>query len=276
MQVSAVINYKGGVGKTTLTGNLAQALALCGFRVLAIDNDPQHSLSSMLGAGLCSPSIRDVYRAPAADVVATLYRAIRRTTVGKLHVITADRALSVRDAPDALFLRTAFERASLTRHYDYVLIDNAPGMELAQLCAVHAADQLLVPVELRQFALDAAVELRRSLEVHLGMSTPPMKIVANFYRNNQRENAFLFALRTLFPNRVAQTAIPFDPLFDELITQRRILFAHRLTSKAAAYYLKLVHELFDINEDELWRQLKATAPKGPVAKRRGRTAKGQA
>ncbi len=269
MHVAATINCKGGVGKTTLTGSLAQGLALCGYRVLAIDNDPQHSLSTMLGAGLCSPSVRDVYRAPPAEAGQVLLRAIRRTTVDKLHIVTADRALSVSDVPDPLFLRTALERASAARWYDYVLIDNAPGLESLQLCAVHAADKLLVPVEPRQFALDATVELRRSLEVHLGMSAPAMRVVVNFHRDTARDKAFVLALRSLFPGRVTQTAVPWDPVFDELVTQHRVLFVDRLASKAAAYYLKLVHELFDLNEEQLWQRMTGN-PAPPAAARGGR------
>ena len=58
MKIVSIIIHKGGVGKTTFTGSVAQALALVGFRVLAIDNDSQHNLSTMLGVGVQSPSIR--------------------------------------------------------------------------------------------------------------------------------------------------------------------------------------------------------------------------
>ena len=267
MQVVAVINYKGGVGKTTLCGSVAQALALCGYRVLALDNDAQHSLSTLLGAGVCAPSIRDVYRAAPADAAQVLLRAIRRSTVENLHVISADRALSVSEVADQLFLRTTLERARAASHYDYVLIDNAPGLELLQLCAVHACDMLLVPVEMKQFALDAAMELRRSLEVHFGMSMPPLRIVANCLRETMHDRSFLHALNMLFSGQVASTAIPQDPLFDELITRRQILFVDRVTSRAAAYYLKLVHELFNLNEEDLWQQMTGK-PRPPAAARR--------
>jgi len=61
MKMVSIINHKGGVGNTTFTGSTAQALALIGFRILAIDNDNQHNLSSMLGVGVKNPNIRDVY-----------------------------------------------------------------------------------------------------------------------------------------------------------------------------------------------------------------------
>ena len=66
MKIISVLNHKGGVGKTTFTGSTAQALAIVGFRILCIDNDSQHNLSSLLGVGIKTPGIREVYTASAA------------------------------------------------------------------------------------------------------------------------------------------------------------------------------------------------------------------
>ena len=73
MRTVSVLNYKGGVGKTTLSACTGQALALTGFRVLTIDNDPQHNLSYMLGANIDKPTIRDVYQAPTIGTAARIF-----------------------------------------------------------------------------------------------------------------------------------------------------------------------------------------------------------
>lgn len=255
MKTVAIINHKGGVGKTTLTGCLGQALALCGFRALLIDNDSQHNLSSMLGVGIQSPGIRDVYRGGEDNAAGLLLKAVHTSVVDGLHVVTADRELSTTDVPDPFFLRRVFERAGLARHYDYVLIDNAPGMEARQVCAMHAADELFVPTELRQFAVDGIVEMEQALRERYPHAPPIARIIPNFYRNVKRQNSFLAALHALFPGRVSGHVIPQDMVFDELVTDSKILFVHRLSSRGAAYYLKLMHELFNLNEDEVWQTM---------------------
>ena len=81
------------------------------------------------------------------------------------------------------------------------------------------------------------------------------RIIPNFYRDTIRQKSFVAALQKLFPGKVTQTAIPLDPVFDEVITEGKILFLHRFSSKGAAYYLKLIHELFDLDEEKVWEMV---------------------
>jgi chromosome partitioning protein len=255
MKRVAVCNHKGGVGKTTLTGSIAQALALCGFRVLAIDNDSQHNLSALLGTGVHSPNIRDVYRSSGADAAGLLLRSIRKTEIADLHVITAPTDLREADIRNIAFLGECLDKCNLERFYDYLLIDNAPGLDRLQAAALHAVDELFVPTELKQFAVNGIVEMERVLQERFPAAPRITKIVPTFYRNTKRQNSFLLALQTMFPGRVTATAIPLDPVFDEIITEGKILFLHRLTSKGAAYCLKLMHELFNLDEDFVWENM---------------------
>lgn len=255
MKIVTVLNHKGGVGKTTFTGSTAQALTLLGMRVLAIDNDSQHNLSTMLGCPVRSPTIREIYQAPAG-VAATLFlQAVRKTALVNLHVITAGSQLCDADVADERDLKTAMNACGLERFYDYVIIDNAPGMDRLQAAAVRAADAIFVPTELKQFAVDGIVEMNERLERELSGSCGITKIIPNYFRPTIRQNSFLAALRQLFPGKVTETAIPVDAVFDELITSGKILFIHRLYSRAAAYYLKLILELFDLDEKQVWEKL---------------------
>jgi len=255
MKVVSILNHKGGVGKTTFTGCTAQALALMGFKVCAVDNDSQHNLSSLLGVGVKSPGIREVYTTPENESAAYLLRGIRKTELPGLHLITASRDLCDSDVPDILRLRRAIDTCRLDRFYDFVLIDNAPGMDRLQAAAIHASSEIFVPTELRQFAVDGLVEMEQTLTERYPGAGRITKIVPNFYRNTRRHNTFINALQNLFPGRVTATAIPLDPVFDEVVTEGKILFLHRLYSKGAAYYLKIVHEVFDLNEDSMWETI---------------------
>ena len=255
MKIVAVINHKGGVGKTTFTGSTAQALALVGFRVLAIDNDSQHNLSMMLGTGVMQPCIRDVYAATAQEAPALLLRSIRKTELPGLHIVTACSSLCNGDIKDTLALSQCMDACRLERYYDYILIDNAPGMDKLQAAAIRACDALFVPTELKQFAVDGLVELANVLETQFPESATITKVIPNFFQGTKRQNVFIAALEKMFPGKVTHTAIPRDPIFDEVITEGKILFLHRLASKGAAFYLKLIHELFDLDEDKIWEMV---------------------
>lgn len=255
MRIVAVLNHKGGVGKTTFTGSVAQALALSGFRVCAIDNDSQHNLSSLLGTGVQSPSLRDAYTAGESTAAATFLRAIRKSPLPNLHVITADKHLCDADVHSTGQLKNLFTQSGLERYYDFVLIDNAPGLARLQGTAITAADEIFVPVELRQFAVDGLVEMAQTITERYPGGATISRIIPNFYKNTIRQRSFLAALNGLFPGRVTATAIPLDNVFDEVVTDGKILFLHRLYSNGAAHYLKIIHELFNLDEEALWEQV---------------------
>ena len=255
MQTVSILNHKGGVGKTTFTGCIAQALALCGFRVLVIDNDSQHNLSAMFGCGVQSPNIRDVYRANGSDALNTFLKTIRKTEINELHIVTAPNVLSESDIRDPLQLKNCITSCRLDQYYDYILIDNAPGMDRLQAVSINASDKIFVPTELKQFAIDGIVEMEKILIHRFPACSGIAKIIPNFYKNTKRQNTYIAALNTLFPGKVTKTVIPADSVFDELITEEKILFLHRLYSRGAAFYLKIMHELFNLNEDEVWEKM---------------------
>ena len=255
MQTVSILNHKGGVGKTTFTGCIAQALALCGFRVLVIDNDSQHNLSAMFGCGVQSPNIRDVYRANGRDALHTFLKTIRKTEINDLHIITAPNVLSESDIRDSLQLKNCITSCRLDQYYDYILIDNAPGMDRLQAVSINASDEIFVPTELKQFAIDGIVEMEKILIHRFPACSGISKIIPNFYKNTKRQNTYIAALNTLFPGKVTKTVIPADSVFDELITEEKILFLHRLYSRGAAFYLKIMHELFNLDEGEVWEKM---------------------
>lgn len=279
MKVVSILNHKGGVGKTTFSGSVAQALALIGYRVLAIDNDSQHNLSTLLGAGVVNPGIRDVYCASPKDAPSQLLKGIRKSALPSLHIITSNRDLCNADVTEFQQLDNAIKLCKLERYYDFVLIDNGPGIERLQAASVLASNEIFVPVELKQFAIDGLVEMAEVIAERFPDNAKITRIVPNFYRSTLRQNAFIKFLNEQFPGKVTATAIPVDQVFDEVVTDGKILFLHRLYSRGAAYYLKIVHELFDLSEESVWEQVKEkrkihisnTAKKRSLAKKEHNT-----
>ncbi|MBD3420162.1 MAG: AAA family ATPase [Chitinivibrionales bacterium] len=255
MKIVSVLNHKGGVGKTTFAGSIAQALALSGYRVLAIDNDSQHNLSALLGTGVCAPCLQDVYRADTEKAKALLLKSIRKTELGDLHIITSSRELCDADVSDEFHLKNVLDSCGIERYYDFIMIDNAPGLTRLQAASINACDEIFVPTELKQFAVNGLTEMEQILAERFPGGGKITRIIPNFYKDTKRHNTFISALQALFPGRVTATVLPVDNVFDEVVTEGKVLFIHRLYSRGAAYYLKLMHELFNLNEDDVWEQV---------------------
>lgn len=252
MKIVSILNHKGGVGKTTFCGNTAQALALSGHSVLVVDNDSQHNLSSLFGLKPHKPNIRDIYLAPKKDRARIFLNCVKKTEIENLHIVTSTNLLCDSDVSDVMWLKETFDECFLDRFYDYILIDNSTGIDKLQSTSIFASDMIFVPTELKQFAIDGLIEMDKALRSWFKIRGGVSRVIPNFYRDVKTDNAYLDTLKSHFPGKVTDTAIPIDPVFDELVRENKILFLHRLYSKGAAYYLKLMHELFSMDEDELW------------------------
>src|SRR5713226_2169303 len=157
----AVMNEKGGSGKTTTTISLAAVLAELGYRILVVDLDPQASASLWLGRGR-EPGL---YRAIAEK--RDLEPFVRATAVAGLDIIAGSRELAaVDDLRGRIGIQTALKRALARLHvrWDIVLIDCPPNLGLLSVNALAAADEVLVPVETHGIAAIGLSDLQRTVE----------------------------------------------------------------------------------------------------------------
>jgi chromosome partitioning protein len=254
MKIYSILNCKGGVGKTTLTACIAQALSLTGMRVLVIDNDMQHNLSIMLTRNEERPAIKDIYRASSLGFASQiLFKAIKPTDLPNLNIILSASDLTNSDVRDHLILKKCIGYCKLERYYNYILIDNPPGMDNLQTASICASDGIIVPTELSHFALRGIEEMQNILSKKFRNNCSITKVVPNFFRNKARQREYLARLHQMFPGKVTETLIPYDPVFDQLVTEKKILFIHYLNSRATSYYVKLMHELFDLDENKIWK-----------------------
>jgi len=160
--IYAVLNQKGGVGKTTVTVNLGEALAQLGHRVLCIDLDAQHNTTSLLGHKEPDRSIFDVLVGERA-----IEDILIETSHSGVHLLPANRRLATLDTALSgeigreLILRTALE--SINQNYDIILIDNGPALGLASVMSLCAADIALVPLQCEPLALQGLSQVQDTI-----------------------------------------------------------------------------------------------------------------
>lgn len=161
LQVIGVVNFKGGSGKTTTTAHLAQYLALQGYRVLAVDLDPQASLSALHGyqpefdvgenETLYGAIRYDGARRDLSEVVRPTYFSGLDIVPGNIELMEFEhetpKALSQQHSGDPLFFaRVAQALASVENRYDLAIIDCPPQLGFLTLSALCAATAILIPV----------------------------------------------------------------------------------------------------------------------------------
>ena len=212
-RIIAVVNQKGGVGKTTTTINLAAALTLKGKKVLLIDMDPQGNAATGLGIPRASREITiyDVLVDGAVLSDATLETSVPGLKLIPSHVDLAGAELEIGDrAGRTTILRDAINEVS--SQYDYVLIDCPPSLNLLTVNALSASRSVLVPLQCEFFALEGLSQLLQTIEMAKARINPDLVIdgvMLTMYDPRNRLSAQVAAdVRKHLGRAVFQTIIP--------------------------------------------------------------------
>jgi chromosome partitioning protein len=252
-KVIAVVNQKGGVGKTTTAINLSAAIALEGLSCLLVDCDPQANSSSGLGF------TRDENRSSTYDVLmgeSSVADATVQTGIDSLKLLPASHHLIgatvelIQVERREYRLREAL--AQVREQYDFIFLDCPPALDLLTLNALVAADRLLVPMQAEYFALEGISELLTTLGRVQASFNPSLDIegvVLTMYdeRTNLAQQV-TENLRNFFGAKLLKTVIPRNVRLAEAPSHGKPVLLYDSRSRGADSYRELAEEVLTRNK----------------------------
>ena len=245
-KIIAVVNQKGGVGKTTTAVNLTAALTDMGKRVLLCDFDPQANATSDMGLNKrkLTSSVYDVVvnEVPAKDSVV-------KGKYGDVLPATADlagAAVELIGLPDATFrLKNALQ--TIQNEYDLILIDCPPSLEMLTLNGLAAADGILVPVQCEYYALEGLTDLMTTLRMVKKRINPNLEIfgvaLTMFDGRTNFSTQVAQEVRRHFPGKVYSTVIPRNVRLAEAPSHGLPVTVYDRLSRGATAYRNMAEEI---------------------------------
>ena len=249
-KIVAIVNQKGGVGKTTTCVNLTSSLKEKGKRVLLCDFDPQANSTS--GMGVDKTSARSVYDVliNGADVTAS----VSHTRYGD--VLPSNKALAgagielIGMENREYLLRDALE--TLRPQYDYIFIDCPPSLELLTLNALCAADSILVPVQGEYFALEGLSDLMNTVRIVRRSLNPRLflegVLLTMFDGRTNLAMQVAEEVKHYFPGKVYATVIPRNVRLSEAPSHGKPINYYDRVSRGAEAYSNLANEFLKQNK----------------------------
>jgi chromosome partitioning protein len=242
----AILNQKGGVGKTTTAINLAAYLAKKANRVLVVDSDPQHNASSGLGLG--DQEIKHNLTDLMLDSSQKTLEVIKKTDIKNLDILPCDARLASAELEltskkdREYFLKNALNDLN----YDYVLIDCPPSLGLLTVNALTAADLVLIPVQAEYYALEGLSQLlqvmqqvRKSLNTKLEL----LGVLITMYDKRTGLSTQVYnEVKEHFGNKLFKTVIPRNVKLAEAPSFGKPISDHDRWSKGARAYKALAKE----------------------------------
>ncbi len=252
-QIIAIVNQKGGVGKTTTTLNLGAYLASLGKQVLLVDLDPQANATSGLGI-------------EHQKLEAGLYEAILgQKRIQEVIVKTKQKRYSVAPATVALAgagiemvtmenreFRLALLLEELRSDYDYIIIDGPPSLGLLTVNSLVAADAIMIPIQSEYYALEGLGQLLDTIKLVQDNLKPSLEIlgavVTMFDKRNRLSGAVLEELKQHFPGKIFSSIIPRSVKLAEAPSHGLSILQYHPRSRGALAYESLAQELIDLNK----------------------------
>jgi chromosome partitioning protein len=247
-RIIAIVNQKGGVGKTTTAVNLATALAAIGKKTLIIDLDPQGNASTGLG-------IEQRHRAVSSYHIlignAELNEAVLPTIIPDLFIVPSNIDLSaaelelVQETARESRLKYALDAA--TMNFDYVLIDCPPSLGLVTMNALVAAQSVFIPLQCEFYALEGLSHLLKTIQLIQKRLNPTMDIcgvVLTMYDKRNKLTEHIEAdVRGFLKDTVYKTVIPRNVRLSEAPSHGKPAIIYDMACSGSQAYIMLAKEM---------------------------------
>jgi chromosome partitioning protein len=254
-KVIAIINQKGGVGKTATTCNLAYCFAGKNKRTLLVDLDPSANATHVFLQGTPTLTVKDFILSKETNPFAILPSFQGEMPVNNLCILPSHISLAMteRELANRPFRETLLSKKlhdpKISNHFDYILIDCPPTLTTLTINAIYAADFILIPVTYSKDALEGVADLFEILSEIKEGHTYGIKILRNGYDARKKTaNAFIaeklhqFILQGL----VLNTIIRQDEQVNRATLENLTVMTYARKAEVAEDYINLRNELEDI------------------------------
>ena len=240
-KIIALVNQKGGVGKTTSAINIGAGLALKGKHVLLIDLDPQASLTMSLGQD-ARQSDRTAYEVLAGDL--DMKKAI--IELDGYDLVPCDaRLLTIENGKEKRLLQRGL--ASVAGMYDYILIDCPPSLGNLMLNALTACNEVYIPVQAEYLALAGLAQLTNTIAIVKRSLNPDIKItgviITRYKARTKLSKEVYSKAKELYPQVTFKTPVRDSVDVSEAPTAGTDIFHYNKRSNGAKDYMNVVDEI---------------------------------
>lgn len=251
-KIIAIVNQKGGVGKTTTAVNLAASVGLAGKRVLLVDADPQGNSTSGFGINKKQTKITSYELLIGTG---KFENAVVKTEFKNVDIVPSSMDLAAaevdlieiehREAQLKMALAAAREK------YDYIFIDCPPSLGLITINALNASDTVLVPIQCEYFALEGLSQLMASVRQVKRLYNPTLEIegiVLTMYDGRLNLTGQVVAeIKKYFANKLYKTVIPRAVRLSEAPSYGMPIQYYDKRSKGSEAYTDLAKEFLKKN-----------------------------
>jgi len=241
----AIINQKGGVGKTTTVVNLATAIAAVGKNVLILDLDPQGNATTGLGI----PKGRGLKSSYGILLGMTdPQEIIQKTYVSNLSIIPSTIDLSAAEVE--LFTQkdreSKLKKSIANLNYDYIIIDCPPGFGLININALNASTKIIVPLQCEFYALEGLAQLFSTIQSVKNTINKNLIVSGILLTMHDRRNTLSLTVandvRSHFKNLVFNTIIPRNVKISEASSHGKPVILYDTRSSGSIAYIELARE----------------------------------